>query len=351
MGFGQFRLAGILCVLCTVGLRPNVRGNPENTDPPIIGRKEPFCGAVGSGKFQVTMRAAPVQLLAGEPILLTIRIQTLGSWQRAPSRPDLLRKSEYAKFRNRFHIENARERLSPDQGTWEFDYQLRPRNEKVTAIPSLMVVYFKPGLLPSEKGYMTTVASGIPLQVSPRPKVQASEVQGSTSVSGPPERIFQMVSGPAVLRQEKPPAPPSVWLLFLLTATPPAVCLVWYGLWRKLSPDAARLARQRRSLAAQQAFESLSHGRANGAITEAVEAGEILAVYLRHKTDLPSCQPTPAEVVRHLKEKGVSTALSLQVADFFRACDAARFMPNTPTSVDNFRETAARLITCLESEP
>src|SRR5438105_15555416 len=83
------------------------------SEAPLVGRKEPFCGAVGSGRFKVSMSASPTSLQAGDPMLLTIRIETVGSWMKAPERPDLVKKPEYRRFRERFHIDNALERPSP----------------------------------------------------------------------------------------------------------------------------------------------------------------------------------------------------------------------------------------------
>src|SRR6266852_6451736 len=157
--------------------------DPDRPEAPLVGRQEPFCGAIGSGRFKVTTTATPTELQAGDPIRLTIRIESVGSWQRAPERPDLLRKPEYARFRENFHVANDAERLAPQQGKWEFDFSLRPRNERVREIPSLFIVYFRPGLMPPEKGYMMTSAPAIALQVRPRAKVEVNEIRGKIELA------------------------------------------------------------------------------------------------------------------------------------------------------------------------
>jgi hypothetical protein len=348
MGHCQFLLISFLIFSSPLAL-----GGPAKEDfgPPVIGRIEPFCGAVGLERFQVTMQAAPKQLQASDPLTLTIRIRALGSWQRAPGRPDLVQKPEYAKFREAFHIENTGERLNPDQGTWEFDYQLRPKSEKIAKIPPLLVVYFRPGLIPREKGFMTTEAPGIPLQVSPRAKVQASDLRGNVAIAAVPARIYAVVDGERVLRRVKSPGLADPWLLVLLAIAPPAFCLGWYGLWRRLHPDAVGLARRRRSRAAQQALEFLARRGTKQAGLEAFEVGETLAVYLRQRMDFSPLEPTPAEVARYLEERGFSANLSAQVADFFRACDVARFAPKSSRGSDSFPQTAIGLISRLEEEP
>src|SRR5713101_7900584 len=50
----------------------------EHPEAPLVGRKEPFCGAIGPGRFQVRTTASPSKLQAGDTILLTIRIQAVG---------------------------------------------------------------------------------------------------------------------------------------------------------------------------------------------------------------------------------------------------------------------------------
>src|SRR5260370_4058680 len=70
--------------------------DPDRPEAPLVGRQEPFCGAIGSGRFKVTTTATPTELQAGDPIRLTIRIESAGAWQRAPERPDLLRKPDKA---------------------------------------------------------------------------------------------------------------------------------------------------------------------------------------------------------------------------------------------------------------
>src|SRR5947209_4246770 len=97
----------------------------QNNEAPLVGRKEPFCGAVGSGRFKVSMSASPKSLQAGDPILLTTRIEAIGAWTKAPERPDLANKTEYRMFQERFYIDNAQARPTPADGAWQFDFRLR----------------------------------------------------------------------------------------------------------------------------------------------------------------------------------------------------------------------------------
>jgi hypothetical protein len=63
-------------------------------------------------------------------------------------------------------------------------------------------------------------------------------------------------------------------------------------------------------------------------------------------------EPTPAEVAGHLRRSGASEGLADKAAEFFRACDAARFAPSTPQAPDDeLAQVAHHLINTLEAEP
>src|SRR5262249_20963206 len=92
-------------------LQAKPSAKPGSDEVPLIGRKEPFCGAAGAGRFEVSMRAEPTDLQVGDSLALTVRIRALGSWRLPPQRPDLRRRPEYARFAKQFHVENTGERL------------------------------------------------------------------------------------------------------------------------------------------------------------------------------------------------------------------------------------------------
>ena len=66
-------------------------------------------------------------------------------------------------------------------------------------------------------------------------------------------------------------------------------------------------------------------------IQQAARAAAVVAEYLRSRFNAPAEEPTPTEAAACLERAGCSAALAEQSAAFFRACDAARFAPLTPT--------------------
>jgi hypothetical protein len=328
------------------------RDSPE-AEAPIVGRKEPFCGAVGSGRFQVSASATPTSVQAGDAISLTIRIQATGTWMRAPERPDLQHKPEYAKWRERFHIENGPERLSSDEGKWEFDFWLRPKSERVSEIPSLVIVYYRPGFTPPEKGFMTTRAPAIPVQVSSRAKVQGSEIRGQSASRAAPDRLYQIITGPAVLAHQEPAMFSDAWLFVLLAAAPPALSIGWYLAWRRRNPTQARLTRLRKSRAARQALRAIQGINNCEPKEDAGKVADALAAYLWERLELNAAQPAPGDISAHLLIRGICTDLASRTANLFRECDAVRFSPPRQQGMElnRLRAEAAELVLALESQP
>jgi hypothetical protein len=325
-------------------------------EPPVRNRPANFSDAVGT--FDVSMTAQPTELFVGQTLTLTIRITAIGPVQQPPRRPDL---RELIAFQQHFYIENLPGSADESAGAepkpgWEFAYRLKPRDETVDAVPSLPFVYYKPAP-PGSRGsgsFQTLYAPR--LQLTVKPAAGPAPTQGSKDAPplDAPESVFQLVEGPAVLRR------PSAWA-FAVPVTAgvallgmPVGCVAWYLFWRRCYPDAARLARQRRSQAARQALWALDALRKQAADEQARRAAAIVVLYLRERVELPAAAPTPEEAAVHLRRTGISAETSDAVAGFFRSGDAARFAPEAlragaPT--DGWAAAASSLILTLEAEP
>jgi hypothetical protein len=309
----------------------------------MAGRPAHFSGAIGSG-YRVAMRAAPTQLQAEDPLILTVSIKGTGNLEEI-QRPDLSR------WRGRFHIKDLGDRYLPAAKTREFDYRLRPRTAQVKEIPPLPFVFFDPRIRPPEKGYQTCLAPAIPLSVRPRAVARPSRVETATLASDAPASVYQLVDGAVVLRYDPPFALPGPGALAALLLAPPAFGGLWYLVWQRCYPDAARQSRKRRSRAAQHALKALQRSSKLDAVRQAHQAEAVLAGYMHERLDLLAVEPTPMEVARHLEQAGASTALAEEVARFFAACDAVRFAPGLVERPDHWTATASHLVLALEEEP
>jgi hypothetical protein len=323
----QFAISNLqFAILACLWFIPPLRG-ATTIEPPLVGRPAhaPFSEAVGS--FHPATTATPVELEAEGPLTFTLRITADGQVWEAPRRPDL---RALPAFAERFYIDDV---ATPDETPtgrqgWEFVYRFKPRNTTVEAIPSFPLVYYQPGMLPPMKGYMTRWAPSIPLKVWPRQQVKATDLIGGKPLVSPPATIFQFANGDDVLRRENPGTLPGPVVLSLLALAPPLGCVAWFLAWRRLYPDAARLAKQRRSRAARMALRQLRIAGKVPLLQQPERAAAIVTEYLRQRFELPAAEATPVEVAAHFHRVGLPAALAERATRFFQECDAARFRPS-----------------------
>lgn len=195
-----------------------------------------------------------------------------------------------------------------------FNYKLRPQSRNVTQVPALKFYYFNPAAAP-DKRFPYTTAYSVPIRVTEPPVppiIPLSE----------PDYLFEAARGPGVLRG---PFEPCRWAWGAAALFGPLVAAGWFLVWRRIFPDARRLAQMRRSRAARRALDAIrKSGRA--ADPPAAVAGALLA-YLRARFPLPESAVTPSEVAAALVESQVPSEAAERVADVFRGCDRARFAP------------------------
>ncbi len=315
----------------------------SDQEPPVAGRPPFFNGAAGI--FRVATEASPTKLQAEAPLRLTVRVTSVGEVRRAPRRPRL---AEWPRFAEQFYCKD----LAPDEGrqldddTWEFAYELKPRRADVREIPAWPFVYFRAGILPAHKGYQTLYADPIPLTVEPRETVRPGDVQGPTRPIRAPDETFRVTTGPAVLRRAPPWTLPGPAVLVTMAVAPPLGCLLWYLVWRRRYPDAAKVARRRQSAAARRALRAL---RSRGDDPPRRGAAAV-AGYLRDRAGLRAAEPTPEEVADCLRRASLPESLIEPSAKFFASCDAARFDPDPSARARDLTEAAAALVNALEEQ-
>src|SRR3954468_16810833 len=112
------------CSLAALLLLTAPAAADDGGEPPLVGRpaEPPFSGAVGPGRFTVSVEARPTELRVGDAIALTARVTTTAPWQRAPERPNLRRNPA---FNKQFQVEDLPrlDRYQADGRTWEFHYR------------------------------------------------------------------------------------------------------------------------------------------------------------------------------------------------------------------------------------
>ena len=330
-------VVGLLALLST-GAGPDEAA--DTNEAPLVGRPGdlPFSEAVGN--FRVTARAEPTRVQAERPLRLTLRVEATGPVRHAPQRIDL---RQVPAVTEAFYVEDAADRdRHPDERTWEFVYVLKPRDTSVTEVPGLPFAFYNPAIRPASRGFQVLYTERIELHVS-KHAVFAVPLEA-------PASAYLLATGPDLLAERSPWRLPGPAWLALLLAAPPLLCAAWYSGWRRLNPDAARRAAQRRSRAARLALEALRGARRLAPEQQAVRAAAAVTGYLRERLDLTVAEPTPAEVAGYLKGKGLSAGLTEQAAHFYELCDVARFLPAPEGQGTDLAEAASQVVLAVEAE-
>jgi hypothetical protein len=297
------------------------------------------------GVFQTpAVRAAASEVPVEDPVTVTIRVVAAGPVQRPPR---LLRLEKFPGFSDQFYVEYSEDAAfrRVDDRTWELTCALKPKSVNVKAIPSFPFVSFTPGLVPPERGYQIHRTASVPLVVRPRVAVHAADVSGGGEAPSIPETILEIAEGPALSHRGSALSPEALLTIAIAGfCIPPLACLAWCIAWLRTHPDATRAARWQRSHAAQVALAELRRPGDDAAS----QAAFAVSRYLRQRFDLPSVEPTPAEVAADLARAGCDAALAERIVAFFRACDAARYA-HVPLA-QRPEITARQLVLDLEAE-
>jgi hypothetical protein len=220
-----------------------------------------------------------------------------------------------------------------------FAYKLAPRSTAVTEIPELKFHYYNARAAEGRQ-FPATRAAAVEITVAEPPKAVRPVVPIEA-----PEHLFRVPTGPGVLGPR--PFVPSVWAWLAAALVGPVAALGWFLAWRQLFPDAARLARLRRSRAARRALDLIR--KAHRAPEPPAAIANAVLGYLRARFPLPESAVTPSEITAALRELGVPAGDAEQVGAVFRACDEARFAPasNNGASLTARAETAVAKLEAL----
>ena len=283
-------------------------------DIPVLERpREHFYGAISARRsVQVRWQVTPAAVPFGESCTLTLVVSNAVNPDEL-TRPPLL---DFAAFRDLF---SSVEDLPPDPtagGDSTFRYRVTPRREGTFDIPELKFCSYQP-LAPAGFRTLTTHAPKVPFTVT-KPAVPPS-----TPLIGPDE-FFAVRSDGAFTRS----GTPDWWMWGVLFAAGVAGGVAWVAGWRRLYPNAVRLAAIRRNRAVRIALDRLRRPKVTAdavAIT--------LRNYLIARYGMTLTAQTPAEVAAGLAEVGVPAVRVTEAEDVLRACDASRFAAATDTPV------------------
>lgn len=323
---------GSLLAALLLGIAAQQRPSVEDV-PPVERPAKDFYNALAAGSTGVRVEWTvdpPAVPVTGE-FTLTLTVRNAANPHEL-ARPDLRALDEFTK---RFQIlDRTDPPAPPDTAEVRFTYGLRPRSPGVTKVPSLRYVYLR-----KDGGVwkpLTAFANSVPVTVTAaaaKPTPAAAPVPLDA-----PEEFF-------TLAEERPAATPGRFGWLLPVAVIPFAVVAWVLLWRRLFPDAVRLAKLRRNRAARLALDRLKKARASA--DPAGGAASAFRSYLSARFGMPPAAQTPAEVVAALRAVECPAEQAADAEAFLRACDAARFTP-TPDHGLSLALQAEALVTAWE---
>ena len=268
-------------------------------DPPSAGRPADWAGAVGS--WRTSARVDSVRPRAGDPIVLTLRVEGQGNVTLLP-RPALsIRWGTVVAADERVRVDSTPSAL---RGSKEFDWLLTPSAAGVQRIGPIRFVYFNPGSRQYE------VAQTLPLTVRVAPgDVLSSDVAPPPDDAVPPQLLHSA-------HDDDAPSPlgDAPWLRALMGLAPLAALGTWL------------IRRPRRLPRAPTPMERLRAAQRNVAGATPSDVRRLLLEGLRARTHLDEAALAhPGAWSRALRLKGVSGEGARDVEQLMDELDANAF--------------------------
>lgn len=327
---------GVLGVLLLAGV---AAGRPPGLDdvPPIDRRADHFYGAVAdrfavSAAWSVDSARVP---LGGEFVLsLTI---TNAANPAEIVRPKL---GKDPRFTDTFRVVDLSDPPpTADSREVVFRYALTPRRVGQATVPALKFKYVR---VNPAGGVWRFTAVAYPLAVTVTPPAKSP---GDAVPLDAPDGFFAAETDPRALAVPAVAPGPRAWLVPV--ALVPAVVAGWVVAWRRIFPDAARLAALRRTRAVRRVLDRL--GSANHAADPTGEVAAAVRDYLVERYGVDPVARTPAELGAAAAAAGFSEERAGKVEALFRRCDAARFAPPGDPGA-SLAADAARLVADWEGD-
>jgi tetratricopeptide (TPR) repeat protein len=315
---------------------------------PEEGKPADFSGAVG--RFALAVRAAPLDVAAGDPVTLTYTLTGDGDLSSVTA-PAV---AESAGFRV-YPVQPVAAAAGAAPGTRTFEQVIIPQHPGPLRLPPVRFTWFDP----DARSYRA--AEHPPITLTVRPAAQATGPQIVGGAGGKATTPAEPLGRDIVFIKESPGRltplgarrwrDPLFWILQLVPLLLWAAAVAIARHRRRLGSDAryARFTRAGRAVrvALDDAGRVLEggdvagfHDRVAGAIRD----------YLTAKLDLPPGAVTADLVSARLREAGVADGVASEVRAFFAACEVARFAPVVAADGDLRRTLAQakRIVRTLE---
>jgi hypothetical protein len=345
--FGDRRIE----IASTIPLSSRVDHEPITiTEPPVEGRPALFNGAIG--RFELQVAVEPTEVLAGDPITLTMTVTDLTGGdvqlELLPA-PPLERLPELA--------EQFRIPADPLAGVVEgsrktFTQTIRPRSADVVRIPPIPLVSFDP----VDERYETVESDPIEITVRPVDSLSVSEiVVGDGPEGAEPTQLTEVAggilanySGPDLLASHRPFR--LGWWQLVLIALPAGAFVVTAVAQRRLRRLRDDRAFARRRSARRRALRRLTEAQSCSGEGHPAAIALALGDYIADRCNLPPGTLTRDEAITRLRDSEVSSELVSEVDAVLEECERLQFGAGNVEPTAMLGQRAARCVDRLERE-
>ena len=272
-------------------------------DAPAAGRPPDWAGAVGV--WRATARVDSVRDRAGDPIVLTLRIEGTGNVALLARPAIAIPWANVVAANERVKIDSTPSAL---RGSKEFDWLVTPRTSGAQRVPPVRFSYFNP----FSKRYEASVTEAVPVKVAAGTVIAADS---TPAVSPPPERAMQL--RPALGDEAPLPLGDLAAVRWLLLLAPFPALFAWIVKRPRRVRAATTPAARLRALAASAAAPAA--------------ATDVRAAFLdgvQQRTGLDAVNLTqPGAWARALRLEGVTDETAAETESVLEALDAAAFGP------------------------
>lgn len=294
---------------------------------PLPAQDQPqnFNGAVGD--FSLSVSAGPTNVVAGDPITLTIRLTGEGALDSLTM--PALDWRDFSVYQPNAKVEST-DPLGL-RGAKTFEQVVIPKNSEIKQLPSIAFSFFDP----QRKSYRTVQQPPIPVQVRPNPAAvpQPSVALPGSSGAEDSAESRDIVHIKAQLGSINVTAQPWVMQSWFL-ALQGAPLLVWLSalIWRKRRDHLERNPRLRRRIQVQQIVKSgLADLRQLAADHQAepffATVFRLLQEQLGERLNLPASAITESVIDELLRQHEAADDLIADLHELFQICNQARYAP------------------------
>ncbi|MCC6846913.1 MAG: BatD family protein [Deltaproteobacteria bacterium] len=321
---------------------------------PDAGKPADFSGAVGTFDFEV--KAAPLEVAAGDPVTVTLTMRGTGSLENVT--PPAIAAGDGLRVYPPQRTDTGASPAAANVQERTFEQVVIPERAGAMELPALRFSYFDP----TAAAYRTATRAPIPLRVARRAAGSApSHVIGAAPAAPAPKP--ETLGHDLVFIKDTPgrlrPVGARLYRSVAFWLVQAAALAAWVGVVafdrqrRRLHGDAGYARFTRAGREARRALEAAKHALRPGNGTQFYDAvARALTDYLSAKLQLPPGAVAPDTVAAHLAGRGVGADVTQPVRDLLAHCEQVRFAP-AAAGEEDMQHTLARadaIVRALERE-